>query len=408
MANAVLDSLAQGNVDFNLVQSSKEVSKDILSQDLFIKLMGMGIINTKADQIIGDTAKFYNLNRVDSTGLSEEDTKYDNAVSSVHGERTVIMNATDYAHKVKKTTTMAAIRAQTSVGSLTDGVMEIMASFGKNVLRQSLINQLAGNTASLIVAGELSSSKDFDTPTEIARITGHNPVTAINPLYRALGSNAAGNITNPSQLTVANQLSLIDFMLMSNVIFNVHKGVTKWNALDRSKAHGFRAVALVSRTGWNQMMSAAPTSSAYPTMAMELYQQIAGSGVKKSESTGKMIDNYELYRSAFTPDIGYLVCDDYELPRAVHNNAAQANTRSALILGRNAVDMKTTKLIGDGKSGTPFIIVNDTEHKKLDNYDYYALYMKYGIKRTVLRGTGINQNNDYDYAVAKIDHYSAV
>lgn len=407
MANAILDSLAQNNLDYNLVQSSKEVSKDILSQDLFTKLMGMGIINTKASELVGDTAKFYNLNRVDSTGLSENDDKYANASSSVYGERTVIMNATEYSHKVKKARSMAAIRAQTSVGALDDGILDIMSSFGKNVLRQSLVNQLAGNTASLIVAGELSSSKDFDTATEIARITGHNPVTEISSLYRALGNNAAGGIVNPSQITVANQLSLIDFMLMSNVIFNVHKGVTKWNALDRSKSYGFRALALVSRTGWTQMMSAAPSSTAYPTLAFEMYQQISASGAKKSENTGKMIDNYEIHRSAFTPDIGYLVCDDHELPRAVHSNASQANTRSALILGRNAIDMKTTKLLGDVKSGLPFIILNDTTHEKLNTYDYYALFMKYGMKRTVLRGTGVNAATDYDYAVAKIDHYSA-
>jgi hypothetical protein len=407
MANAVLDSLAQGDVDYNLVQASKEVSKDILKQDLFTKLMGMGVINTKASELIGDTAKFYNLNRVDSLGLSETDDKYANAASSVYGERTVIMDATEYSHKVKKSRTMAAIRAQTSVGDLSDGVMDIMSSFGKGVLRASLINQLAGNEATSIEVPDISATADFTTAATRARITGHNPVTAINPLYLGLGNNAAGGITNPSQITNANYLTLIDFMLMSNVLFNVNKGVTKWNGLDRSQAYGGRALALVSRTGWTQMMTAAPSADNYPSMAFELYNSISAGNDKKSDKTGKMIDGYEIHRSAFTPDICYLVVDDYELPRAVHSNAAQANTRSALILGRNAVDMKTTKLLGDAKSGIPFAILNDTTHEKLNTYDYYALYMKYGIKRTLLKGTGANASTDYDYATAKIDHYSA-
>lgn len=409
MPNAVLDSLAQGNVDYNLVQKPSEaLSKDILSQELFTKLMGLGVINTKADEVIGDTAKFYNLNRVNTKGLSENDDKYSNAASSVYGDRTVLMEATEYSHKVKKPRTMAAIRAQTSVGSLTDGVMDIMSAAGKGFLRASLINQLAGNTATSIEVADIYADGNFDDTASIARVTGHNPVTAISSIYRKLGNNAAGGITNPSQITSANFLTLIDFMLLANVLFNVNKGVTRWNSLDRGKAYGFRAIALVSRTGWTQMMSAAPSADNYPSMAFELYQSIAGgTDGKKSEKTGKTIDGYDIYRSAFVPEIGFLVVDDYELPRAVHNNAAQANTRSALIVGANAVDMKTTKLLGDSKSGIPFVIMNDTTHEKLNTYDYYALFMKYGIKRTVLKGTGLNASTDYDFAAAKIDHYSA-
>lgn len=407
MPNAVLDSLEQNNVDFNLIQSSREVSKDILSQELFTKLMGMGVINTKANKIIGDTAKYYNLNRVNSKGLSETDNSYSGAASSVFGERTVLMDATKYTHKVKKSDSMAAIRAETSVGALDDGVKEIMASWGKGVLRASLINQLAGNNASSIEVNDLYSDGAFDDATSISRITGHNPVTPISSLYHLLGNNAAGGITNPSQITNANFITLIDFMLMSNIIFNVHKGVTRWNSLQRSDAYGCRAIVLISRTGWTQLLTSQPSANNYPSFAFSLYQEMASGKLDKSYNTGKTIDGYEIHRSPFTPDFCYLVCDDYELPRAVHNGAAQANTRSALILGRNAIDMKTTKLLGDGNSGIPFAIVKDSNHEKLNTYDYFALFMKYGLKRTVLKGTGLNATTDYDYATAKIDHYSA-
>lgn len=404
MANTVLDSLAQSNTDFNLVQSSKEVSKDILSDELFTALRDYGVINTKGGETVGDTVNFYNLNRVDSNGLAETDDAYSNAASSIHGHRQIIMDTASYSHKAKKKNTMAAIRAETSVGKLDDGILEIMSSWGKSILRAGLINQLAGNNATSISVPAASTTAFSGT--SLTRVTGFNSVTAVNSLYNKFGNNAAGGVTTAAGITNANTLTLIDFMMLSDIVFDVYPGVTPWNPLDSMGKAQCRALAVVTRTGWTQLMTSVPAAGNYPSVAFELYNAIAAGGGKKEEYTGRTIGNYRIYKSAFTPDIDYLVVDDHLLPQAVHSNAAQANTKVALLLGRNAVDMKVSKLVKSG-SGIPFMIEEDNQHEKLNNFDYWKLNMKFGLKRTLLKGTGANASTDYDYATAVINHYSA-
>lgn len=403
MANAVLDTLAQSDTGYNLVQRAREVSKDILNTPLLKTLLDYGIINTDGETI-GDTVRFYNKNRIDSNGISDIDDAYASADSSVFGYRELIMGAVDYAHKVKKKDTMAAIRAETSVGNLRDGDLEQIAAWGKLNVLTSVMNQAAGNVATSIDVPGLSTTAFSGT--SLPRVSGSNTITAVNSLYSKLGNNAAGGISNASQITSLNPPTLLDFMSLSNVIFNVYSGVTPFSTLDSMGKANCRALVVISRSGWNLMLGSAPSADNYPSAAFELYNVISASGAKKSEDTGRTIGNYRIHRSAFTPDLDYLVVDDHLMPRASYSTSAVANTRVALILGRGAVDMKVAKLYGSGKDGIPFIIKEDTEHEKLNTFDYYRLCMKYGVKRATMNGFGANAATVYDNAVAVLSHYS--
>ena len=405
MTNAVIGTLAQNNTNYNLVQAAKEVTYDILSNnDLLNFFKGYGAINTSADEIVGDTVNFYNLNRVDSNGFSESADVYANAADSVYGQRQLLMDAVVYAHKVVRKNTMTQIRADTSVGDLTKGVREILTQWGKEDLNASFINQVCGNTATSIIRQQLSATA-FSGST-LLNVTGLNAVSAVNADYVFYANNNAGSPANPSAITTSNYLTLLDFMNVEATIFNQYEEQSQWMGFDAGK--GCRAIAVVTRTNWQQMMTQAPASNAYPNVAFERYQAIAAGASEKSRYTGKMVGNFRLYESIFTPDIMYLVVDDAVLPRATHSSAAVANTRVIPIIGKNAVDMKVGSMLpGIGNATPAFSIDYDDQHERLNNFVYYKLGMKYGIKRTRIEGFGSKAGTFYDAGVATILAYSA-
>lgn len=405
MTNAVIGSIAQSNTTYNLVNAAKEVTIDILKNtELLTTLKNYGAINTDADEIIGDTVNFYNLNRVDSNGLSESDDSYSNAADSVYGQRQLIMGAVNYTHKARKKNTMTAIRAETTVRDLKKGIREIMTQWGRSNIVASLLNQIAGNTATSISRVELSGTA-FSGST-LNRVTGLNSVSAIEAGKFFYGNNNAGAPANPAAITSTNYATLVDFMNIESNIFNVEDEQNVWTGFDSSA--GCRALVLISRTNWNQMMNYAPVSNSYANLAFERYQALSAAGSEKSRATGKMIGNYRVYESIFTPDLHYLVVDDHVLPRCVSSNAAVANTRVALIIGKNAVDMKVGSMLPQiPNDQAAFNIRLDDQHEKLNNLDYFKLEMKYGLTRCTLQGTGSKAGTQYETGVAVLNLYSA-
>lgn len=406
MTNAVIGTLAQSNTTYNLVQAAKEVTTDILTtNDLLTFFKGYGAINTAADQIIGDTVNFYNLNRVDSTGFPESADVYANAGDNVYGQRQLIMNAVVYPHKVVRKNTMTQIRADTSVGDLSKGVREILTQWGKENLNASFINQVVGNTATSIIRPQLSATAFSGTT--LPNVIGlQSSVTAVNSDYVFYGNNNAGAPANPSAITSSNYATLLDFMNIEATIFNQYEEQSQWMGFDAGK--GCRAIAVISRTNWQQMMQQAPVSNSYASIAFERYQTLASSGADKSRATGKMVGNFRLYESIFTPDIQYLVVDDAVLPRCTHSSAAVANTRTAVVIGKNAVDMKVGSMLpGVGNDKAAMNIEYDDQFEKLNQFVYYKLAMKYAIKRTLIEGTGSKAGTSYDNAVALLNLYSA-
>jgi len=405
MTNAIIGTLAQNNTNYNLVQASKETTTDILStNDLLTFFKGYGSINTSADNIVGDTVNFYNLNRIDSTGFSESVDVYANAGDNVYGQRQLIMDAVIYPHKVVRKNTMTQIRADTSVGDLTKGVREIMIQWGKENLNASFINQVCGVTQTSLIRPQLSAQAF--TGATLKNVIGlQSSVTAVNAAYSFYANNDAGAPANPSAITSSNYLTLLDFMNVESTIFNQYEEQSQWMGFDAGK--GCRAIAIIPRACWQQMMNQAPAAGTYANLAFERYNALIASGSEKSRYTGKMIGNFRLFESAFTPDIQYLVVDDAVLPRATHSSAAVANTRVIPIIGKNAVDMKIGSMVpGIGNDKAAFNIEYDDQHEKLNNFVYYKLGMKYGVKRTLIEGTGSKAGQFFDAGVAQILAYS--
>jgi len=404
MTNAVIGTLAQDNTNYNLVQSVKELTKDILhGQELVMMLKKYGAINTDADQVVGDTANFYNLNRVDSNGLSESADVYSNADDAVYGQRQLIMDAVNYSRKVAKKNTMTQIRAETSIGDLTNGQRDVMIQWGRANILASVINQLAGNTQTSINRYELSSSAF--TGSTLTHVTGLNSVTAVTSGYTFYGNNNQGSPANPSAITASNYASLVDYMNIASTIFDVNDSQSIWSPFDSGK--DCRALVFIARSNWDQMMLQAPAAGTYANLAFERYQQLAANGGEKSRATGETVMGYKCYESIFTPEFKYVVVDDYILPRATHSNAEVANTRVSVVVGKNALDMKVGSMYpGLDNNNAAFNIRYDDTHEKLNNFDYYKLEMKYGCKRTLIKGTGANASTDYDNAVALLNLYS--
>ena len=310
MTNAVIGTLAQSNTNYNLVQSVKELTKDILhGQELVMALKNYGSINTDADQVIGDTANFYNLNRVNSHGLSETSDVYSNADDAEYGQRQLIMGAINYSRKVVKKNTMTAIRAETSIGDLTNGQRDSFIQWGRSNILASIVNQLAGNTSTSIERPELAETAFSGSVLD--HVTGKNTVEAVSSAYTFYGNNDAGSPANPSAITASNYATLVDFMNIDTNISQVYGGRSLWSKFDPGK--GCRALVIISKTNWNQMMLQAPTAGAYANVAFERYQDLASKGIDKSRATGKEIMGYKIYESIFTPDFHYLVVEDHIL-----------------------------------------------------------------------------------------------
>lgn len=403
MTNEVIGTLAQDNSNYNLVQAAKETTIDILNNnDLLKYLKGLGVINTNAASVKGDTVNFYNLNRINSHGLSESADVYGNAGNSVYGQRQMVMDALNYSHAVAKKNTMTQERANTTIGDLNNGVRDIITQWGKANILASLINQLTGCTQTSIVRAELADTAF--TGDELKHVTGLNTVSAVSSVYTFYGNNNAGSPANPSAITSSNYASLVDFMNIEDEIFDVNVGRNVWSGFDMGK--GCRALVIIARENWNQMMLQSPAAGSYANVAFERYQALASTGSEKSRATGETIMGFKVYESIFTPHLKYLVVDNHVLPRATHSGAEVSNTRVAVVVGKHAVDMKVGSMLPQVKDGAAFNLRFDDQHEKLNNWNFYKLEMKYGIKRVVLKGTGINAANDYDNAVALLNLYS--
>ena len=407
MTNAVIGSVAQGQTDYNLVQAaqSEELTVEILQYNALLSdLKKYGIINTEADSIVGDTVNFYNLNRVDSNGMSESADAYSNADDSTYGQRQLVMDAVNYSRKIQRAKTMTQIRANTSVGKLTNGVKDTIISWGRGTVLGGVFNHLAANTANSITRYDLAQNPYVGST--LKNITGLNTVEAMNDEYSFYGNDSAGAPANPSEITENNYATLVDFINIENSLFDVVRGRTSFNQMDMS--HGCKALVIIGRSNWGQMLISSPAQGNIPSVARETYESISATGVDKSKDSGMKIGGFPVHTSAFTPDLKYLVVDDYLLPRAVHNGAEVANTRTCLIIGKHALDMKVGSMMPSiGNENAAFAFTADTEYEKLNTFDYYQLAMKFGVKRVMIEGTGINAGTRYNHAAAVLNLYSA-
>jgi len=398
MANTVVPEIAQGNAQFNIAQPDPDVTKDILSDGLAMTLTQMGVINTRANKLKGDKAIFYNLNRINSGGKSYTEDSYSNTIKMEYGYREVAMGHLKEVIVTSKDNTLDAVRASTSIGSLSRDVSEQMVAWGKNVFRSIIMNQLGVNKATSFLIPELKDTA-FSSTTEINNVIGFNAVPSMHSDYISYAGVPASNPANPSAITSANRASLVDFMIKENVLMSTQPGRTRFQRLDVSKT-GFMFLHLVPQSCWNDMMIYAPTADGFPNVTKEMYQRIAATGTNKSKLENYVDGAYAMYSSVFTPHSRYLVLPDEFFPRAVHSNSTVANTRVIITVGKGALDLKVGNAF-TGQGGTPmFAVRRDNQHQTLNNYDYHQIEMMLGAKRALVEGFGDYAGTSYELATS--------
>lgn len=405
MANVILGGLASSNTDYNLVKASQELTREVLQQDLFKQLLGMGVINTSGENILskqgGDTVNFYNRFRIDAKGGVGDRDLYAAAKDSEFGKRSLVINETNESFRAKKKRTMTSQRTKSSFGLPSDGLMEQMKDWAMRLFTANLVIQAAGNNATSTTVSALASTA-FTTTDELAVIRAHNTPPAATSQFSAIGNLGAGGVTTPNNITSSNIVTVQDFMKIEEIISQEYAGITQWG-YNKMLSNGYRGVVLICKTQWNQMLNAAKAIGANAVISEAMYASMASND--PARYTGKTIGQYKTYECPFTPDLLYVVVPDSVLPRSVHSNAEVANTRTAIVLGYDAIDWAVGSMVA-GSREAMFLIDQDNQHEKLNSYDYFALYIQNGMKKAQLNGFGANSSNFYDLGTFVLNGYS--
>jgi hypothetical protein len=222
-------------------------------------------------------------------------------------------------------------------------------------------------------------------------VTGNNAAIAPTYWYEA---NLGGAITTAAAIDSSNTLTIKDFQLAAANIGTQVAGRPTWQTC----TNGFDGVALISQTGFNQMINEAVTVGQGLQMSRLIESMIAG---------GKQVGNLRTYELPGIP-FKFVVCNDSWLPRGVSSGAEQANTRRAVILGKAAVDL----VLGRGYSGKEGTLAGvnieiDSNYKTLNKERFATGSIMMGARKATATGTGSSASTSFDLATYVIDHYSA-
>ncbi len=338
----------------------------------------------------GGTVTMYNRLRIDGQGQIGDVDFYSLAEQLETNSRT--MNIL----KISKPITWyreGSQSAQYAPFKLDDGTQEALIDYIGGICSASVINQVTGNNASSINQPSLDSSTAF-TGANLLQVTGSNAVTAPSYWYEA---NLGGAITTAAGITSGNTLSLADFELACTVITSQTAGRATWQTI---KNKAYIGIAFISYTGLYQLTREATTLGQGAQLTAQIQAQMSG---------GKTEFDLQEFFVAGIP-LKFCVVPDSWMPRGVtaSGTAETANTRRAVVVGRNALDMS----FGKGYSGTTASVRGlnveiDTEHKKLNKQAYGNASVLWGCEKTLSTGTGATAGTSYDLATYVIDHYSA-
>lgn len=392
MGTQVIGSLTSTDTNFNLAKQSARLYVEAIEANPFMKIMkqyGLVNIEEKLTQGAGETVNMYNLLRVDSQGNTGDNDRYSNAAGGDYGHRSMSINLLSHSEKWARKKTMTQ---QIAPFDLKEGRGKLMALWMKQMILASIFNQAGGNTATSITIPSVSSSAFTGASTGLPKVLGYNAAAAPTSNYKGYGSRA--NISADESVTSSHPLKLSDFMDAREVITSSNAGLPQWNLIMEM---GIQAVAFVSTTGMNQLKNDAVTQGQGINFAQTLYATLAG-GKKFS------IDQFEM------ENILFVEVPDFLMPRGVHStlSTAVANTRRAVIMGVNAVDIALGAGYeapnGDVYPG--FAVQMDEQYKRLNKETYASVEAIWGCKKTRLFGQGSNASTAYDLATYVITHYS--
>lgn len=404
MATKTDSGFTSSDAQYAQQYSAEVLNEGIVKCPVAMAMMEYGAINkedalSKAD---GGTVTLYNRPRVDSNGINGDADFYSNAERQETNTRTIDISKLSYSFKYK---VRGSQDEQYTSFRLEDGVLENAADWMRGTFSAALINQAAGNNASSI--NQPSVASNAFTGSTLVNITGQNSVTA--PTYWYEGGNG-GAITTAAGIVSGNTLSIQDFEVAAKVI---GQNVAGRPTFQTFVGKDCMALAFISRTGLFQLTREATTLGQGPQLTEQIYAQLAG---------GEKIGDLETFKIPGIP-FKFIVVEDHWMPRGVTTSgtAETANTRRAVIVGKNAVDLTfgrgftmpagaSGRGVSSGIAGTGTVpgvnIEIDPDYKRLNKETYGNISLLYGAKKVTVTGSGANASNSYDLASYVIDHYS--
>jgi len=390
MAVSPAIGISAGDSTFDHAIASGRLLQELRKDGLYSTLKEYNCINVvnDLDNSSGTSVDLYGLIRHDSKGQTGDIDAYAGASQSQYTKRTISLGLLSETLRFNKDKTLSQQITSFNQG---EGQMENLKDWMLSIFRATIINQAAGNTATSITAPSCASTAF--TGGDLTKIVGYNSAIAPSTTRRAFGSNAA--ISADESITSSHPLTIADFRRIYANMSATVAGIQRWNLIRNKDA---RAVAVIGITGANQLLTEA--DSAGLTVTRQAMATLSG---------GKefLLDDFKLIGLPFR----FLVVDDDDLPRGVNSStsAEVANTRRAVVLGANALDLVFGKGYQPSTGGAfpGFNIDSDMDYKKLNNQVYLKASAMFGIKKTQLSGFGANSATSYDFATYIISHYTA-
>lgn len=407
-------NIGSGDIQFAQQFASKVAINGIVKNPVIKTLTECGCVNieNKLEMDKGGTVTMYTRLRETGTGVRGDVDLYSAAEFQDISGRTLNIARISKPTKWRR---KGSQDFQYAPYDLSDGCVENISSWATGMLSGSIINQLAGNNASSITQNALNPGGTFNsTDDTLLNITGNNAAIAPTYWYEA---NGGGAITTDSGVNSGNTLAIDDFYDAVAVIESADSTRPTWQTLNEFSNEGYIAVAFISRTGAIQMQNQAVTLGQGPQIQNIIEATLAGGKDAKGWANTFMIPMLP---------IKFVIVPDSWMPRGVTTSglAETANTRRAVIVGANALDLSwgqgmkipmnaggvargNTGTAGSGKFLPGVSVEIDDQHKKLNKETFANAGVLWGCKKAQANGLGDQTGTSYDLSTYVITHYSA-
>jgi hypothetical protein len=406
MATKTDVNITSSDAQFAQQYSNEVFVEGVVKSDIIRYLVNHGVVkvHTMLSENKGGKVTLYDRQRRSSNGYSGDQDAYSLADRASTNSRTLDIGLVSDSIVYR---TKGSFDNQVAAFNLNDGVLETMADWVRGLYTCSILNQLAGNNASSITQ-PICSDTAFSGST-LTNITGMNSATAPTYWYEA---GNGGAITTASGVASGNKMSLIDFDVAELIINAQVAGRPTFQQLRNQDC---AAMVIITKEQKQQLIREAVTLGSAPQLNQFVLSMMNG---------GKKVGAMEEFEVPGYP-FKILVVPDVYLPRGVTTSglAETANTRRAIIVGHNAVDVAfgagytmPSQFAGSGTTGgakgtsKPVAGVSievDPNHKKLNNEAYAKVSLLWGCKKATVTGSGASAATSFDLAAYALDSYTA-
>lgn len=407
-------NISSGDIQFAQQFASKVAINGIVKNPIIKTLTENGCINieNKLEMDKGGTVTMYTRLRETGTGTRGDHDVYSNAQFQDISGRTLNIARISKDTKWRR---KGSQDFQYAPYDTADGCVENISNWTTGMVSAGVINQICGNNASSITQNALNPGGTFNsTDDTLLNITANNAAIAPTYWYEA---NSGGVITTDSGVNSGNVLTVQDFQDAVEVIESADSTRPTWQTLNEYSNEGFIAVAFISRTGAYQMQNQAVTLGQGPQIQNIIEATLAGGKDAKGWANTFMIPMLP---------IKFVIVPDSWMPRGVTTSglAETANTRRAVLVGANALDLSfgqgmkvpmngggnargNTGTSGSGKFLPGVNVEIDANYKPLNKETFATASCLWGAKKAQANGLGSATGTSYDLSTYVITHYSA-